>query len=111
MSQSRARNDVVVPEGKRTLSTYIDAITDAVDLYKAANSCVLDPQQIIDLQNHHAPSIMGNFISHYETGSGTPINAYAMLGVIKSIDGLADCFTYVDPSKNQKRFYRRLDQR
>ncbi|BCA08000.1 AAA family ATPase [Bradyrhizobium diazoefficiens] len=96
---------------KRTLSTYIDAIGEAVKLYHAANRCVLTPQQIADLQNHHVPSIVGNFVSHYETGAGTPFNAYALLGVLQSIDSLADCFTYVDPSNGQKRYYRRLDRR
>ncbi|NNU35954.1 AAA family ATPase [Rhizobium sophorae] len=96
---------------KRTLSTYIDAITEAVTLYQAANRCVLAPQQIADLQNHHAPSIIGNFVSHYETGAGTPFNAYALLGVLQSIDGLADCFTYVDPTNGQKKYYRRLDRK
>lgn len=96
---------------KRTLSTYIDAIGEAVKLYHAANRCVLTPQQVIDLQNHHVPSIIGNFVSHYETGVGTPFNAYALLGVLQSIDALADCFTCVDPANNQKRYYRRLDRR
>ena len=96
---------------KRTLSTYIDAITDAVTLYQAAGRCVLLAQQINDLQNHHAPSIIGNFVSHYETGAGTPFNAYALLGVLQSIDDLADCFTWVDPANSQKKYYRRLDLR
>lgn len=95
---------------KRTLSTYIEAITDAVALYQAAGQCVLSGQQISDLQTHHAPSIVGNFVSHYETGAGTPFNAYALLGVLQSIDSLADCFTYVDPATGQKRYYRRLDR-
>jgi hypothetical protein len=96
---------------KRTLSTYVDAIIDAVTLYQAANRCVLAAQQLADLQNRHAPSIVANFVSHYETGAGTPFNAYALLGVIQSIDDLVDCFTFVDPATNQKRFYRRLDLR
>lgn len=96
---------------RRTLSTYIDAITDAVTLYQAAGRCVMSAQQISDLQNHHVPSIVGNFISHYETGVGTPFNAYALLGVLQSIDDLAGCFTYVDPTNGQKKYYRRLDRR
>lgn len=95
---------------RRTLSTYIDAITDAVTLYQAAGHCVMSAQQISDLQNHHAPSIVGNFVSHYETGAGTPFNAYALLGVLQSIDDLADCFAYVDPANGQKKYYRRLDR-
>jgi hypothetical protein len=117
LGQIIAKLEVPVPPDyatrgdKRTLSTYIDAISEAVKLYQAANRCILAPQQIIDLQNHHAPSIIGNFVSHYETGAGTPFNAYALLGVLQSIDALADCFSYVDPTNNQKRFYRRLDRR
>jgi DNA repair exonuclease SbcCD ATPase subunit len=103
--------DYVTRGDKRTLSTYIDAITDAVTLYEAASCCVMSAQQISDLQNHHAPSIVSNFVSHYETGAGTPFNAYALLGVLQSIDDLADCFTYVDPPNGQKKYYRRLNRR
>ncbi|MEO1985130.1 MAG: AAA family ATPase [Martelella sp.] len=117
LGQIIAKLEVPVPPDyatrgdKRTLSTYIDAIGEAVNLYHAANQCVLTPQQITDVQNHYVPSIVGNFVSHYETGAGTPFNTYALLGVLQSIDNLADCFTYVDPTNNQKRFYRRLDRR
>ena len=59
---------------KRTLSVYIDMVTEAVTLYQAANRGILAPQQITDLQNHYAPSIIGNFVSHCETGTGKPFN-------------------------------------
>ena len=95
---------------KRTLSTYVDAITAAVALYKAARRCVLSAQQITDLQNHHLPSIMANYVSHYETGAGNPFNAYALLGVLQSVDALADCFCWTDPADNQRKYYRRLDR-
>ena len=97
---------------KRTLSTFVDAITSAVALYQAAgNRCVLTPQQITDLQTHHAPSIVSNYVSHYETGVGTPFNAYALLGVLQSVDDFADCFMWTDPADNRKRYYRALDRR
>ncbi|MFN4274610.1 MAG: AAA family ATPase [Aliihoeflea sp.] len=95
---------------KRTLSTYVDAITAAVALYKAAQRCVLSAQQITDLQSHHLPSIMANYVSHYETGAGNPFNAYALLGVLQSVDALADCFCWTDPADNQRKYYRRLDR-
>lgn len=95
---------------KRTLSTYVDAITAAVALYQAAGRCVLSSQQIADLQNHHMPSIMANYVSHYETGAGNPFNAYALLGVLQSVDALADCFCWTDPANNQRKYYRRLDR-
>lgn len=96
---------------KRTLSTYLDAIVDAIDLYHAAGRCVLTGQQITDINNTLVPSIVSNFVSHYETGTGTPFGAYALLGVLQSIDALADCFTWMDAKQSPpaKRFYRRLD--
>jgi hypothetical protein len=102
--------DYATREDRRTLSTYMDAITAAVSLYQAAGRCVLTTQQITDLQNRHVPAIMANFISHYETGAGTPFNAYALLGVLQSVDNLADCFMWTDTANGQRKFYRRLDQ-
>jgi hypothetical protein len=56
---------------------------------------------------------MANFVSHYETGAGTPFNAYALLGVVQSVDDLVDCFTYHDTSQSPPtmKFYQRLDRR
>jgi hypothetical protein len=98
---------------KRTLSTYLDAMVDAVDLYQAAGRCVLTQTQITDIKTTLVPSIVSNFVSHYETGTGTPFGAYALLGVLQSIDDLAECFKYTDttPSPPVKKFYRRLDLR
>jgi hypothetical protein len=116
LSQIITRLEVPVPPDyvtrgdKRTLSTYVDAITAAVTLYQAAGRCVLSAQQIIDLQNHHLPSIIANYVSHYETGAGNPFNAYALLGVLQSADALADCFCWTDPANNQRKCYRRLDR-
>lgn len=116
LSQIITRLEIPVPPDyatrgdKRTLSTYIDAITAAVSLYQAAGRCVLSAQQITDLQNHHMQSIMANYVSHYETGAGNPFNAYALLGVVQSVDALADCFCWTDPANNQRKYYRRLDR-
>lgn len=104
--------DYVTRGDKRTLSTYLGAIKSAVDLYSRAGTCVLDTQQIADLQNTHVASIMSNFVSHYETGTGTPFGAYPLLGVLASIDNLYDCFTYADPGPPPSRkLYKRLDRR
>lgn len=116
LSQIITRLEIPVPPDyatrgdKRTLSTYVDAITAAVDLYQAAGRCVLSIQQITDLQNHHLPSIMANYVSHYETGAGNPFNAYALLGILQSVDALADCFCWTDPANQHRKYYRRLDR-
>ena len=93
---------------KRTLSTYLDAIIEAVKIFDAANCCALTPQQITNARDLHGPSIMANYVSHYETGAGNPFNSYALLGVLQTVDDFADCFKYIDPSNGQLRYYRRL---
>lgn len=96
---------------RRTLSTYVDAINAAISLYQAAGCCVLSAQQIADLQNVHMPSIVTNYVSHYETGAGNPFNAFTLLGVLQSVDAFADCFSMIDPNTNKRRYYSRLDKR
>jgi hypothetical protein len=105
--------DYVTRGDKRTVSTYLTAIEDMIDLYQAAGRCVLTQQQINDIKNTHAPTIVANYVSHYETGTGAPIGAYALLGVLQSIDALADCFTYMDTSQTpaKKKYCRSLDRR
>jgi DNA repair exonuclease SbcCD ATPase subunit len=97
---------------RRTLSTYITAIMDAVQLFQKAGVCVLTAQQVSDLTSRHGPAIVANFVSHYETSAGTPFNAYALIGVLHSIDDLAACFTYQDTTQTPPvtKFYRRLDR-
>ena len=103
--------DYVARGDKRTLSTYLNSINQAVTIYQEAGRCILSAQQIADLQNQHVPSIMTNYVSHYETNVGTPFNAYTLLGVLQSIDELENCFTWTDPTDNLLKFYRRLDRR
>ena len=103
--------DYATRPDKRTLSIYLDAITDAVKLYAAAGLCVLEATQISVISNTATVSMMSNMVSHYETGVGNPLNAYAMIGVLQEIDAYADNFKRVDPNNaGQRIFYRRLDR-
>ncbi len=97
---------------RRTLSTYLTAIIGAVQLYQKAGICVLSTQQITDLGIRHGKAIMLNFVSHYETSAGTPFNAYVLIGVLQSVDDLANCFTYQDTTQTPPatKFYQRLDR-
>jgi len=89
----------------------MDAIVGAVRLFQKASVCVLTTQQATDLTARHGPAIMSNFVSHYETSAGSPFGAYALIGVLQSIDDLANCFTYQDTTQTPPltKFYRRLD--
>jgi hypothetical protein len=103
--------DYATRPDKRTLSTYLDAIVGAVRLYAAAGTCVLEAAQIAAINNSATASLMSNMVSHYETGAGNPLNAYAMIGVVQEIDAYADNFMRVDPANaGQRIFYRRLDR-
>jgi hypothetical protein len=105
--------DYVTRGDNRTVSTYLTAIVSMIDLYQAAGTCVLTAAQVADVKNTHAPAIVANYVSHYETATGVAIGAYALLGVLQSIDALAECFTWTDPAQNPpaKKFYGRLDRR
>ena len=119
LSQIISRLQVPVPPDyatrgdRRTLTTYLGAIIGAVQLFQKAGVCVLTGQQLDDLNKRHYPMIVSNFVSHYETGAGTPFNAYALIGVLGSVDDLSNCFTYLDTTQTPAltKFYRRLDQR
>jgi hypothetical protein len=103
--------DYATRPDKRTLSTYLDAITSAVDLFKKAGICVLDTAQIQAVGNTAVSSLMSNMVSHYETGAGQPLNAYAMIGVVGEIDAYAENFRRVDPANpNQRAFYKALNK-
>ena len=105
--------DFAIKDTSRMVSNCIDAITAAIELHKKAETLVLDVQQVRDIDTSHMPAIVGNWISHYETGSGSSLSAPALGGVIGSIDSLAECFRYDDTSDGStvRRWYKALDKR
>lgn len=105
--------DFAIKDTSRMVGNCLDAITAAVDLHKRARSLILDAQQISDLDTVHVPAIVGNWISHYETGSGSSLSAPVLGGVVSSIDALAECFRHDDASSGTvvRRWYRSLSTR
>jgi hypothetical protein len=105
--------DFAIKDTSRMVSNCLDAITSAVNLHKSAGALVLDAQQVQDIDNSHVPAIVGNWVSHYETGSGSSLSAPALGGVISSIDALAECFRCDDASggKAVRRWYKSLSNR
>lgn len=103
--------DYATRPDKRTLSTYLDAITNAVSLYDKAGTCVMDAAQIASVGQTAVASLMSNMVSHYETGAGQPLNAYAMLGVVSEIDAYVENFRRTDPNNpGQRIFYKALNK-
>ena len=98
---------------KRTLSTYLDAIVDAIDLYQAAGRCVLTAQQIADVKNTHVPSIVGNLSATMKRVQERPSGHTHFWEFYKVSMILLITFTFIDAGQTPpaKKFYRRLDRR
>lgn len=105
--------DFAIKDTSRMVSNCLDAITSAIELHKKAGTLVLDAQQVQDIDMSHVPAIVGNWVSHYETGSGSSLSAPALGGIITSIDALAECFRYDDTSGGStvRRWYKSLSKR
>ncbi len=105
--------DFAIKDTKRMVNNCLDAIISAIELHKKAETLVLDEQQILDIDTSHVPAIIGNWVSHYETGSGSSLSASVLSGVIDSIDALVECFRYSDTSGEftVRRWYKALDKR
>ena len=105
--------DFAIKDTSRMVRNCLDAITSAIDLHTSAGRLILDTQQVQDIDTSHVPAIVGNWVSHYETGSGSSLSAPALGGVMSSIDALAECFRYDDASSGTtvRRWYRSLSSR
>lgn len=105
--------DFAMKDHARMVSNCIDAITAAVGLHKQAGTLVLDVQQAQDLDTAHVPALVGNWVSHYETGSGSSLSAPMLKGIIQAIDNLSECFRFDDRSGGTlaRKWYRSLSSR
>lgn len=105
--------DFAIKDTSRMVSNCLTAITSAIELHKKAGTLVLDAQQVRDMDVSHVPAIVGNWVSHYETGSGSSLSALVLGGVVTSIDALAECFKYDDTtgSATVRRWYKSLSTR
>lgn len=104
--------DYATRPDNRTLSTYFDAITRAVELYDKAGECVLEVAQKTAIKQTYATSIIANCIAHYETSAGQPFTAHMLLGLLQDIDKYAENFSQDDPNNpGQRIYYRRLDKK
>jgi DNA repair exonuclease SbcCD ATPase subunit len=108
--------DFAIKDNMKMVGNALDAIKNGVELYKAANQLVLDPKQQAALGNMIVPAIIANWVSHYETGSGSSLDAYVLLDVLKACEDFADSFKYDCsckqlPGKTVRRYYRNLSSK
>jgi len=105
--------DFAIKDTNRMVGNCLDAIKAAVDLHDQAGALILDAQQKQDLATVHVPAIVGNWVSHYETGSGSSLSAAVLTGVTTSIDALAECFKYDENvgGNTVRKWYKSLSSR
>lgn len=105
--------DFAMKDHSRMVSNCLDAITAAVNLHRKAGSLVLDQQQVHDLDTVHVPALVGNWVSHYETSTGSSLSAPVLRGIVTTIDALAECFRFDDNSTGTitRRWYKSLSRR
>jgi hypothetical protein len=102
--------DFAIKDAGRMVSNCLDAIRAATDLHNKAGTLVLDATQIQQIDTVHVPAIVGNWVSHYETASGSSLSAPVLRGIVQSIDDLAECFRYDDTTVTPvvRKWYRSL---
>lgn len=105
--------DFAIKDTSRMVKNCLDAITTAIELHKKAGTLVLENQQVRNFDKLHVPAIVGNWVSHYETGSGSSLSAQMLVGIVNSIDALAECFKYDDNTHGttERKWYKALDRR
>lgn len=105
--------DFAIKDTGRMVSNCLDAIKAATDLHKNARTLVLDASQVQQIDAVHVPAIVGNWVSHYETASGSNLAAPVLQGIVQSVDDLAECFRYEDTSVTPpvRKWYRSLSSK
>jgi len=103
--------DFAMKDHNRMVSNCIDAISAAVKLHQNASMLILEPQQVSAISSTHVPALIGNWVNHYETASGSSITAAMLKSVLQTIDDFADCFRYDETTPTgatQRRYYKSL---
>ncbi len=104
--------DFAIRGDRKMVSNALDAIQSAIELADAANRLVMTAQQRADTLKVHVPALIGNWVSHYETGVASSLDPRVLLGVLNTCDDFADCFRYdcrcLQPGGAVKRFYKSL---
>jgi DNA repair exonuclease SbcCD ATPase subunit len=105
--------DFAIKDHMKMVSNCLEAIGAAIELQKKARTIVLDAQQLADIDATLVPTLVANWVSHYETASGASLTPPVLKGVLQTIDNIAECFRYDDVSAGtvQRKWYRSLDAR
>lgn len=102
--------DFAIQDDRKMVGNAVTCIKQAVTLHKAAGQLVLSTTQEADFMTVHSTAIVGNWVSHYETGTMGVFNVPTLRGVLMSIDNIKGCFQYPCSCNGapQPKFYKSL---
>jgi len=105
--------DFSIRDDRKMVKNGLDAIKAAMHLHNAANNLILDPRQVTDFNSVHVPALVANWVSHYATVSTSSLSPYVLLGVLDTIDKVADCFKYACSCSGTmtRRYYKNLSKK
>jgi hypothetical protein len=105
--------DFSIRDDRKMVKNGLDVIKAAIDLHNAANHLILESGQISYFDRVYMPAIVANWVNHYATGATSSLSPYVLLGVLDTIDKVADCFKYDCNCTGtvRKRFYKSLSEK
>lgn len=105
--------DFAIRDDRHMVGNCVQAINAAIAVQSKAGSLILDSKQHADITKVHTPSLVANWMNHYETSTSSSIAPAALLGVLQTIDAYADCFMFDDKENGvtTRRYYKSLEKR
>ena len=104
--------DFAIKDQLKMVSNSLDAIRQSLDLYKRAGRLILSAQQEHDIDTIIVPSLIANWVSHYETATSASLDPHVLLGVLDTCEKFVDCFRYsctcLNPGATAKRYYQTM---
>jgi hypothetical protein len=107
------RLDFSIRDDRKMVGNCLDAISAAIDLHKRAGDLILSAQQVNDLETVYVPALVANWVAHYSTATGASLSPYVLMGVLDTINKVAQCFMYPCSCGRgvQPRFYKSLSSK
>lgn len=86
--------DFAIKDTQKMVANALEAIQTAIALHQKAGNLVVPASQVDEFEKRRVPAIVGNFTSHYATGSTSSFTSNLLLSVVSDIDALDECFRY-----------------
>ena len=102
--------DFAIKDTQKMVSNALGAIQAAILLHQKAGSLVIPASKVDEFEKSRVPAIIGNFTSHYATGSISNFTSDLLLSVMSDIEALDECFKYdkVVNGQTQRVWYKSL---